>query len=129
MRPVSEELNEVSYATIGAAMEVHRELGPGHLESVYSNALKMELGERGIAFEKEAVCTVSYKGREVGRGRMDFIVEGCVVVEVKAVSRLVPQHEAQILSYLVATGNELGLLLNFCRETLKKGLERVVYTG
>jgi len=121
-----DEVNEISGKTIGAATEVHRRLGPGHPESVYSQALRIELRHRLIRFEREVSYSVDYRGLDVGGGRMDFVIADAVVVEIKAVRKLVSRHEAQILSYLKASGNEVGLLMNFNRETLKKGLKRRV---
>jgi len=111
---------------IGAAIEVHRMLGPGYLESVYEEALAVEMELRGISFQKQAAFALSYKGRPVGEGRLDFLVEGCLIVELKAVDMLAPIHTAQALSYLKATGHHLALLINFNVPALQKRLNRVV---
>ena len=119
--------NEVSEKVIGAAMEVHRTLGPGLLESAYAAALALELQERGCAFEKEKAIRASYKGRELGTVfRADFVVDGCIVLELKAVDMLTEQHASQLLTYLRLTGLRLGLLINFNHTTLAKGVRRVV---
>lgn len=117
-----------AHAVIGAAIEVHRVLGPGYLESVYEEALCLELGDRGIPFERQVPFAVNYKGRPVGTGRLDVLVGGVLVVELKAADALLPVHRAQVLSYLRATNLPLGLLLNFKAPTLRDGLERIVFS-
>lgn len=112
-------LGEVTGAVIGAAMAVHAELGPGFLESVYESALVVELRLRGIPFERQRVVPVVYEGVEVGKHVLDLLVAGKVVVELKAVSDLNSAHRAQLASYLKATGNRIGLLLNFSRPSLQ----------
>jgi GxxExxY protein len=116
----------VTRRIIGAAIEVHRALGPGFLESVYEEALCVELEERGIPFVKQAPISISYKGRDVGEGRLDLLVEDCVIVELKAVDHLTPIHAAQLLSYLRATGITVGLLINFNVSVLRQGIQRMV---
>jgi GxxExxY protein len=116
---------DVTGRVIGAAIEVHRHLGPGFLEEVYEQALCHELALRGIAYERQAPCVVVYKGVAVGEGRLDLLVEDAVVVELKAVDRLAPIHEAQLLSYLKATGKRLGLLLNFNTPAMRDGIKRI----
>jgi GxxExxY protein len=112
---------------IGAAIEVSRHLGPGHLEEVYENALAMELGLRNIPFERQVPVTVAYKGAPVGTGRIDFIVAGMLVVEIKACAALIAIHSVQVESYLAITGHQLALLLNFNVTTLKNGgIRRIV---
>lgn len=125
---ISNEINEVSHAVIGAAMEVHKQLGPGFLESVYEEALKHEFIQRGIPFHKQQVFAINYKGMDVGEGRLDFLVAKCVVVELKAVEALAPIHSAQVISYLKATKVELGLLINFNVPVLKNGIRRIILT-
>ena len=98
---------------IGAAYEVHRELGSGFLEKVYETALVQELNNRGVAARAQAEIAVSYKGQPVGVYFADLIVDGAVLCEVKATSALTPEHQAQLLNYLKATGIKVGLLLNF----------------
>jgi GxxExxY protein len=104
---------ELTFAVIGAAMEVHTILGPGFLESVYQAALERELTLRGIPFEKQVELPVSYKETLVGEYIADFIIDGKLIVEIKAVSNFNSQHQAQAMHYLTATGCRLALLLNF----------------
>ncbi len=101
-------------------------LGPGYLESVYEEALAIELGLRGIGFRRQVPVTVSYKGREVGTARLDFLVEEILVVELKAVDDLAPIHLAQVLSYLKATSLPLALLINFNVPVLRDGIKRII---
>ncbi|MCC2674401.1 MAG: hypothetical protein K0R58_1348 [Ramlibacter sp.] len=119
--------NDCSHAIIGAAVEVQRVLGVGLLESAYSAALAIELGEREIGFQREVPISGRYKGRDVGLTyRADFIVERSVIVEIKAVDALAEIHRAQLLSYLRLTGLKLGLLLNFNVFPVVKAVHRVV---
>src|ERR1041384_3911884 len=97
-------LNVITNAVIGAAIEVHRTLGPGFDELVYEEALVIELGLRGISYARQAPVEVRYKSQLVGQGRIDLLIEGQVVVELKAVEALAPIHTAQVISYLKATG-------------------------
>ena len=115
---------ELSYAIIGAAMEVHRILGPGFLESVYQAALAHEFTLRGIPFEQFRRLPVMYKGNLVGDYIADFVVNNQIIVEIKAVSSLNEAHKAQALNYLAATGFRLALLINFGAESLQR--KRVV---
>jgi GxxExxY protein len=119
-------LDDLAHAVIGAAIEVHRCLGPGYLESVYEEALALELQSRDIPFEKQRPVSVNYKGHPVGEGRLDFLVGGALIVELKAVDALAPIHKAQVLSYLRTTGLHLGLLLNFNVAVLRDGIQRVI---
>jgi GxxExxY protein len=120
------EVNDAARRVVEAAVEVHRHLGPGYVESVYENALAVELGLRGIPFERQVAFRVAYKGHEVGEGRMDLLVECCLVVELKAVERITDVHLAQALSYLKATGRTLGLLINVNVPVLLRGVKRIV---
>jgi GxxExxY protein len=104
---------ELTFAIIGAAMEVHGILGPGFLETVYQSALARELTLRGIPFEQQVHLPVSYKDVLVGEFIADFIIDGKLIVEIKAVSNFNSQHQAQAMHYLAATGLRLALLLNF----------------
>ena len=123
-----EELNAISGRIIGAAMEVHRQLGPGLLESAYETCLAYEMELRGIDFRRQQPLPVGYKGVRLDCGyRLDFVVEGCVVVELKAVEKLDPIHEAQLLTYLRLTGHRLGLLINFNVPFLRAGIKRRVH--
>ena len=121
-----EELDKLAYEVIGAAMEVHRALGPGYLESVYEEALCVELRERGLSFERQLEIAIDYKGHAVGKGRLDLFVENKLVVELKTIERFAPIHKAQAISYLKATGLELALLINFNVPLLKEGVKRVI---
>jgi GxxExxY protein len=109
---------------IGAAVEVHKELGPGFLESIYEQALKVELSESGLRFDSQNEIKVEYSGVEVGVHRLDLVVEEEIIVELKAVKELADIHFAQLRSYLKATGMKVGLLLNFSKPTLE--VRRVV---
>ena len=113
---------------IDAAIEVHRDLGPGYDEAVYENALVVEMDLRGIPYERQKVIEVVYKGVSVGEGRMDLFLGGEVVVELKAVEQLNPKHMAQGISYLKTVKKPLGLLVNFHESLLKKGLKRIIYS-
>lgn len=120
-------LDELARRVIGAAIEVHRHLGPGFLEAVYEEALAVELTLRDIPFRRQRPLWVGYKGHDVGESRPDFIVEDQLIVEVKAVASLAPIHKAQVISYLKAADQPLGLLLNFKTYVLKDGgIQRVV---
>lgn len=116
-----DDVDKLARNVIGAAIEVHRHLGPGFLESVYEHALAVELRLRGIAFARQKAIPVTYKGFDVGVSRPDFLVDEKLVVEVKAVGELAPIHQAQVISYLKALRQPLGLLLNFKVGTLKAG--------
>ena len=112
--------------TIGAAIAVHRVLGPGFLESIYRKAMCVEFESRGLAYEVERPVRVAYRGVEIPGQRVDLIVGGLIVVEMKAVSRLDNIHVAQLISYLRTTGLRGGLLINFRVPLLVKGLKRIV---
>jgi GxxExxY protein len=119
--------NDFSHSIIGAAVEVQRVLGTGLLESAYSAALAIELGERELGFEREVAISGSYKGRDVGVAyRAGFIVEHSVIVEVKAQEGLAEIHRAQLLSYLRLANLRLGLLINFHAYPVVRGIHRVV---
>lgn len=112
---------------IGAAIEVHRHLGPGLLESAYQICLGRELELRGIRFEREKSLPIEYKSERLDCGyRLDFIVEQKVIVELKSVDNLLPIHDAQVLTYLKLTGCKVGLLINFNVPVLKDGIHRLV---
>lgn len=128
MREPDVHQNKLANAVIGAAIEVHRELGPGFLESVYQEALVVELELRRIPFIAQQPVEVSYKGCLVGEGRIDLLVDRGLVVEIKAVDTIMPIHRAQLISYLRAMGLPLGLLLNFKTPLAKDGIERIVYS-
>ena len=120
-------LNELTDAIIGAAMEVHPVLGPGLLESTYEMCLCRELSLRGIPFERQAPIPVEYKGVKLDCGyRADLVVDGTILVEIKAIDSVLSIHDAQLLSYLKLGGWKIGLLINFNVELLKHGLRRRV---
>jgi len=117
---------EVTEKIIGAAIEVHRHLGPGLLESVYEAALAFELGRLGLSVERQQPVRVVYKGLSFEEGyRLDLLVDGSVIVELKCVDALLPIHEAQVLSYLKLTGLKVALLINFKVPVLKQGIKRL----
>jgi GxxExxY protein len=111
--------DKLTESVIGAAMAVHRELGSGFLESVYHSALSIEMELFEIPFEKEADLKVQYRGQTVGEFRADFVIEGRVIVEIKAVESLTAAHEVQLVNYLTATGIDIGLLINFGTKSLQ----------
>jgi GxxExxY protein len=110
---------ELSFSTVGAALEVHRQLGPGFLEVVYERALEHELTLRQIPFSRQVTFQVRHKGIAVGKYRADLIVDDKLIVEIKASSNLIPVHQAQALNYLKATGLRLAILFNFGRGSME----------
>ena len=125
--PKRSDLNQVTQVVIGAAIEVHRQLGPGLLESAYVECLCQELTLRGIPFERERALPVEYKGVRLECGyRLDLLVAGAVVVEVKSVESLAPVHDAQLSTYLRLGGWHIGSLVNFNVAMLKEGIRRKV---
>jgi GxxExxY protein len=120
------ETEMLATRVIGAAIEVHKTLGPGFLERVYQHALCFELTERGIRYDSEKPIAVQYKAIAIGGQRADLVIEDRIIVELKAVSRFDPIHEAMVMSYLRTTGLRLGLMMNFHAPTLKEGLKRIV---
>jgi GxxExxY protein len=119
--------NELSKAILGAAIEVHRELGAGLLESVYEVALADELEALKLRVERQKLIPVAYKGKLLEAGfRADLLVEDLVIVEVKSVEKLLAIHEVQLHTYLRLTGKKLGLLLNFNCRAMREGMRRVV---
>lgn len=126
---LDQSIEELAYKIIGCAIEVHREIGPGYLESVYENALAVELTQQQIAYERQVPVDIEYKGVNVGQGRIDLLVCGSVIIELKTVEQYAPIHQAQVISYLKATGLQLGLLINFNTEVLKDGIRRIVLTS
>lgn len=119
--------NELSSRIIQAAIEVHRELGPGLLEGVYELCLVQVLLDMGLRVEQQVPVPIAFRGKDLGAAlRLDIIVEGRVIIEVKAVDALHDNHMAQLLTYLKLTGCKLGLLINFNEALLKNGLRRVV---
>jgi GxxExxY protein len=124
--PIPEKDEELAHAIIGAAIEVHRELGPGFLESIYDRALCHELTLRGVPFERQKELTVRYKDLDIPGQRLDLLVGGRVITDLKTVEALAPIHQAQLLCHLKTTGLRLGLLINFKVQVLKDGIKRVV---
>ncbi|MDD5004990.1 MAG: GxxExxY protein [Candidatus Omnitrophica bacterium] len=119
-----EELNAISQKVIGLAFDVHNELGPGFIERIYSEALALEFARNNVKFEKEKTIKIGYKGKELGEQRIDFLIEGEIILEIKAAESISKIHLAQILSYLKALNKKLGLILNFCNTKLE--IKRVV---
>jgi GxxExxY protein len=119
--------NDGTYDVLGAAIEVHRQLGPGLLESIYETCLCRELTYRGIPFQRQVCLPLQYRGLKLDCGyRLDIVVSGSVIVEVKAVRKVLPIHRAQLLTYLKLTKYRLGLLINFNVEVLRSGLHRFI---
>ena len=121
-----DELDRLAHEVIGAAIEVHRILGPGFLESVSEEALCVELKLRAIPFQRQPPISVVYKGVGTGQGRLDLLVKGKLIVEIKTVEQLAPIHTAQVISYLKATGLQLALLIKFNTAILKDGIKRAI---
>jgi len=122
-----ERLNRISEQIIGAAIDVHRALGPGLLESAYAACLAFDLAGLGLKVEQEKPLPVVYRDVRLDCGyRLDFVVENAVIVEIKAVTELQPIHHAQLLSYLKLSGLKVGLLINFHERMLKDGIRRIV---
>ena len=124
---MKDRLDELTDRIIGAAIEVHRALGPGLLESAYESCLAFELMQRGLKVEQQKPLPVIYKDVKLDCAyRLDLLIEDAVIVEVKSVDSLAPIHHAQLLSYLKLSGCKLGLLMNFNVTALKNGIRRVV---
>jgi GxxExxY protein len=121
---IQEQLTE---QIIGAGIEVHRELGPGLLESVYEECLCHDLHLRGLSFQRQVNLPISYKGLKLDCGyRLDIVVEDSVLIELKSIEQILPIHEAQLLTYLRLSGKKVGLLINFNVSVLKNGIVRRV---
>jgi GxxExxY protein len=119
--------DRLSYEVIGAAVRVHREVGPGLLESVYERCLCRELELRGIPYERQVAIPVRYRGEPVDCGfRLDLLIARSLIVEIKAVDKVHSIHRAQLLTYLRLTGTRIGLLINFNVEMLRHGVHRIV---
>jgi GxxExxY protein len=120
------EINPITEKIIGAAIEVHRHLGPGLLESAYQVCLAQEMRLQNLTFEQEKPLPLEYKGLRLDCiYRLDFLVEGLIIIELKTVEKLQPIHEAQLLTYLRLTGCRIGLLINFNVPVLKDGIKRM----
>ena len=127
MKAEGEQLDPLSHLVIGAAMEVHREMGPGLLESVYQKCLERELARQGVSCQPQARLSLIYKGEPLDDQLvMDVYFPGRLVVELKAVEKLLPIHEAQLLTYLRLSKTHVGLLINFNVALLKDGIKRMV---
>jgi len=123
-----EEIEDLTEKIIGCAIEVHRILGPGLLESVYRECLIIEMRREHLRFNSEQHVPLDYKGQRIdGRLKLDLVIDGCVVVELKAVEHLHPIHLAQVITYLKLTGCPAGLLMNFNSTTLRAGLRRLYH--
>jgi GxxExxY protein len=120
------ELDELAFRVIGAALEVHKYYGPGMDEALYEAAMEVELRRQEIPFESQVWIDVEYKGEIIGKRRIDLIVDGKLIVELKAVGELTPLNKAQVLTYLRLTRIKLGLLINFNVILLKDGIKRII---
>jgi GxxExxY protein len=124
----SSSINATTQSIIGACIEVHRHLGPGLLESAYEACVCRELSNRLVPFERQRPLPIEYKGELLECGyRLDIVVDGRIIVELKAVEKLLPIHEAQMMTYLKLTGLRLGLLINFNVPILKQGIKRMAH--
>jgi GxxExxY protein len=127
MHPLFEKASGLTESIIGAAIEVHRDKGPGLIESIYEWCLSKELELRGLSFARQKIVVIEYKGfKREEPLRCDLLIEGCVLVEAKAVERILPIHKAQLLSYLRLLNVPIGLLLNFHEMKLTDGLSRMI---
>jgi GxxExxY protein len=126
---MAELRDPLTHSIIGAAIEVHRHLGPGLLESAYEECLTYELSSRNLAVRRQLALPISYKGQTLELGyRPDMVIEDKVVLELKCVEKLIPVHDAQLLTYLRLSGIERGLLINFLSSPLINGIKRLVRT-
>ena len=122
-------INKITDTIIGSAIDVHRELGPGLLETAYEACLAFELADRGLSIERQKALPIVYRDVRLDCGyRLDLLLENKVIVELKAVERVEPIHTAQLLSYLKLSGCKLGLLINFNVKVLKNGIRRIINT-
>lgn len=126
MAGLGPQIEALGHRIIGAAIEVHRTLGPGFLESVYEEAIAHELSLANIRYKRQIPIKVSYKGIQVGNHRLDLLVEDTIIVELKAVDALGPVHKAQLISYLRTTNLRLGYIFNFNAPVLRNAMERIV---
>ncbi|MCH7939737.1 MAG: GxxExxY protein [Candidatus Marinimicrobia bacterium] len=123
---LGKEIEQLARNVIGAAIEVHRALGAGFLESVYEEALCIELDHKNIPYQRQYPIAVNYRDRSVGEGRLDLLVGEKLIVELKAIEAIAPIHMAQVISYLKTTGFNLALLINFNVRVLKDGIKRII---
>ncbi len=124
--PIPEDTGKIGQSLLNAAVEVHRQLGPGFLERIYEEALCQKLTWRSVSFEWQKPVRVMYKGVSVGDQRLDLLVGSLVIAEIKAADTILPIHQAQLLSYLKATNLRLGFIINFNVKLLKNGIKRMV---
>lgn len=125
--PIDDRTEQLVTAVMDAAFEVHRQLGPGLLESVYETCLRYELTKRQVPFQSQLILPITYDNVQLDADlRIDFLVDDRIIVELKAVEKLIPIHEAQLLTYLKLTDKRLGVLLNFNSKLLKDGFKRIV---
>lgn len=120
------EINGITEKVIGCAIRVHRDLGPGLLESIYESALCVELNLAGLRYQRQMAVPVTYRGRPIGEHRIDLMVQDLVVIELKSVERMDRVFEAQLLTYLKISGKKIGLLINFNSRLLKNGIRRFI---
>ena len=126
IEPIPADVDEVASRTFDAAIRVHRQLGPGLLESVYEECLAYELGKAGLSTRRQVTLPINYDGVILDAGlRLDIVVEEKLILELKAVEKIIPLHRAQLLTYLKLTGHRLGLIMNFNVELMKEGIKRV----
>jgi len=130
MHPHFEEADGLSRRVIGAAIEVHRAMGPGLLESIYEQCLVHELGLRGISVQQQLPVQVRFKDLEFEHGlRLDLLVERCLLIELKSVQEILPVHKAQLMSYMKLVNAPVGLVINFHEERLVEGVSRLILPG
>ena len=120
------ELDEITGAIVDASVRIHRELGPGLLESVYETAICIEMDAAGLSYTRQTQIPAYYKGKLLGHYRIDLVVQDQVLVEIKSVERMLPLFEGQLLTYLRVTGKRVGLILNFNSRVMKDGITRRV---
>ena len=126
LSPLPQDVEDVVSRTIGCAITVHKALGPGFLESIYVKAMCIELSAQGMAYEREKPIAVVYRGIALEGQRLDLVIGGNVIVELKAVAKLEQIHRAQVISYLHTVGLRVGLLINFRVPVLPMGIQRIV---
>jgi GxxExxY protein len=125
--PIPVRAENAARASVDAALQVHRALGPGLLESAYEHCLAFEIARRGLAVQRQLALPIVYEGERLDAGyRLDLVIEGTVIIEVKSIDALAPIHEAQILTYLKLSGLRVGLLMNFNVALFRQGLKRFV---
>lgn len=121
-----DNLNSLTEKIIGCSIEVHRNLGPGLLESIYEKALIHEFHANSIGYQRQVVIPIKYKGYDIGIYRLDFLIEESIIIELKATNRFDPVYEAQLMTYLKITNKKLGLLINFNVPQLRHGIKRII---